>query len=65
MRIARIRHYPDGMRTVEMNLEHRILQWAERRGVVASCVREDDDIVVTFDRPEYETLFALEFPGAD
>ena len=65
MRIARIRHYPSGMRIVEADLEYRIGQWAERRGVTVSMTRDGNDIVLDFAQPESATLFALEFPLAD
>lgn len=64
MRIARVRHYESGMRTVEVDLEHRIRQWAERRGVKLSMVRDGDDIVIDFDQPRSATWFALEFSRA-
>lgn len=65
MRIARVRHYDSGMRTVEVALEHRIAQWAERRGVMLTMVRDGDDIVIDFERAESATWFALEFSRAD
>lgn len=53
------------MRTVEVDLEYRIAQWAERRGVMLTMVRDGNDIVIDFARPESATWFALEFPGTD
>ena len=62
MRIARVHIHDTGMRIVEMDLEHRITQWAERRGVIVDVQRAGDHVELTFARASDQTLFALEFP---